>query len=125
MWRPVCFSKLHWGQSKAVRTGLCQTCLAASFAGEKVCRFLQRATGKGTAKSRCYSRPGGAVCHRDILFVASLEQEEKEEESKKRKWKGRGRKIRKRKKVKGKKKKNRLFNFLEIVIDNLYLLYYY
>jgi hypothetical protein len=49
MWRPVCFPKLHWGQSKAVRTGLCQTCLAASFAGEKVRRFLQRATGKGTA----------------------------------------------------------------------------
>jgi hypothetical protein len=60
------------------------------------------------------------VCHRDILFVASLEQEEKEEESKKRKWKGRGRKIRKRKKERERKRKNELSNFLEFVVDNFF-----
>jgi hypothetical protein len=42
-----------------------------------------------------------------------------------RKEKGEKRKERERKKEIGEKRKNRLSNFLEIVIDNLYLLYYY
>jgi ATP adenylyltransferase/5',5'''-P-1,P-4-tetraphosphate phosphorylase II len=49
-------------------------------------------------------------------FVASLAEKKK----RKRKTKKR----RERKKIEG-KRKNRLSNFLEIVIDNLYLLYYY
>jgi hypothetical protein len=42
-----------------------------------------------------------------------------------RKEKGEKRKERERKKEIGEKRKNRLSTFLEIVIDNLYLLYYY
>jgi hypothetical protein len=51
------------------------------------------------------------------LFLASLAEKRKERESQK--------KERERKKENREKRKNRLFNFLEIVIDNLYLLYYY
>jgi hypothetical protein len=50
-------------------------------------------------------------------FVASLAEKRKERERQK--------KERERKKENRGKRKNRLPNFLEIVIDNLYLLYYY
>jgi hypothetical protein len=53
--------------------------------------------GKGTAKSRGY---GGALCHLDVLFVASLAQGRE----------GRGKGNEKRK---GKERKNRSSNFLE------------
>jgi hypothetical protein len=79
--------------------------LAASFAGEKLWRFLQRPTGKGTVKSQRYSGPGAREVHCATWTYCSLlrwRREENEEESKRRKKKRKGMK-----KGKGKKEKNR------------------
>jgi uncharacterized protein YpmS len=53
-----------------------------------------------------------------LCFVSLLHWQKKEKKGNDKK------KERERKKI-GEKEKNRLSNFLEIVIDNLYLLYYY
>jgi hypothetical protein len=53
-----------------------------------------------------------------LCFLLHWQKKEKKGKVKKRKGK-------ERKKENREKRKNRLFNFLEIVIDNLYLLYYY
>jgi hypothetical protein len=52
-------------------------------------------------------------------------KEEKEEKRKRRKKKRNGKGKGKEKEKNRGERKNRLSNFLEIVIDNLYLLYYY
>jgi hypothetical protein len=79
--------------------------LAASFAGEKLWRFLQRPTGKGTVKSQRYSGPGAREVHCATWTYCSCFAGAGKKM--KRKVKGEKRKEKEWKKGKGKKEKNR------------------
>jgi hypothetical protein len=83
--------------------------------------LLQRWLEKGAACKRRYSRALRAVSL--LRWGRAWGEEKKKKEKKKRKAKKK-RKGKKERKNRG-KRKNGLSNFLEIVIDNLYLLYYY
>jgi hypothetical protein len=100
--------------------GCLEAHLDVGFGGESALSFLQRRHGCRTACKRRNSPPLQVEGHLDAihcLLAQGVGWKEKK--------RGKERKKRMRKKEIGEKEKNGLSNFLEIVIDNLYLLYYY
>jgi hypothetical protein len=79
----------------------------------------ERYFGAAAAQLHRWRCPVATLCLVSLLtgFVSLLHWQKKEKKAKDKKGKG--------KKENRGKEKNRLSNFLEIVIDNLYLLYYY